>query len=199
MLVIQILIILTCSSFCSNMNVIIFLWFLSIILALALFWISVLYFLWFCKCWLAIAYYLCFVWFFWPFFFVLGIIICVPKLTFILFFSFEVILSKVAVLTEPIRVMGFIRMITSTCHFWFAFSVIAVVTHVLCVMLFVQMVAQKHIFFPLCRYIRFAHTHRSILLVKSLHLKASHSIVFKMILILFKLRILYLLLVHLFL
>lgn len=135
---IWILIFLASSSFRSNLDVT-FLWrFLSFVLALTFFWVSV-YLLRFGKGRLVITYKLGLVWFFRFNFFVLRIYFF--RLVLILFFSFEIILSKVAVLTEAVWVMWLILMNASTCHLGFSFSVIAVMAHILCVVLLVQMIA----------------------------------------------------------
>ena len=162
MLAIQILIFLASCSFSTNINITLLLGFMSAILTLILFWICILYFLW---VWLMETYKLSLVWFFRINFFIFGSVFCVPEFILILLFSFEVILSKVAILAEPIWVMGFIFMDANTCHFGFAFSMVAVMAHIFCVMLFVQVMTQEHFLFSLGRYFRFVHPYHPILLI----------------------------------
>lgn len=131
---IHILIFLARCSFGSNINISLLLKLMSVILTLIFFWICILYFLW---VWFVETYKLSLIWFFRIYFFIFGSVFSVPELTLVLFFSFEVILSKVAVLTEPIRVMGFIFMDASTGHFRFAFSMVAIMAHIFSVMFFV--------------------------------------------------------------
>lgn len=197
LLTVHILIFLACCSFSSNMSILFLLRLFNIILALALFWMSIKHFLSFRKIRLLKANILSLIWFF-RFFFLFGIFISIFFLFFIFLFSFQVILGEVAVLTESIWIVRFIFMATSTCHFRLAFSVVAIMAHIFSIMLFVQVMTQKHFSFLLSWNFWSAHSHYSILLIKSLHLKAAYSIIFKYFFIsqsnIFKLLITYLLL-----
>ena len=63
-----------------------------------------------------------------------------------LLLSLEVVLSKIAVLTQTVGVMRFSRMDTSCCFLGLAFVVITVVAHVLCVVLLVWMWTNEELF-----------------------------------------------------